>query len=74
MDWIIWLVVIVVIVAVIWWLLNRNSRSGAGTGAADTGKVRGAAGVHERAGHAGSVRDGPFRCAGPGGGCHRAGS
>lgn len=39
MDWIIWLIVIVVIVAAIWWLLNRNSRGGAGSGAADTRKT-----------------------------------
>ena len=43
MDWIIWLIVIVAIVAVVWWLLNRNSRSGAGSSGADTGPAPGPA-------------------------------
>lgn len=39
MDWIIWLIVIVAIVGVIWWLLNRNSRSGAGSSTAEASGI-----------------------------------
>jgi hypothetical protein len=42
MDWIIWLIVIVAIVAIVWWLLNRNSRSGAGPADAGAGTETGA--------------------------------
>ncbi|CAI3800398.1 sunset domain-containing protein [Pseudarthrobacter sp. MM222] len=42
MDWIIWLIVIVAIVAIVWWLLNRNSRSGAGPSDARAGTETGA--------------------------------
>ena len=38
MDWIIWLIAIVAFVAIVWWLLNRNSRGGAGpSGSSDAG-------------------------------------